>query len=232
MSPSHAVLALSALLALAACSLWPFGRGPSPRVVAVRVEQAPPPAAQQQQQQPAPTGGCSVVLYGDSILHGGYDGTKRLDEPPAAVLKRTRPRFTVEDVTVNGETANFRAAGFAAERRGARFVVIAHGINDAAQSLPLEAPLRAMVNTARGEGRVVILTGLSHQRLAIPGRDRYDAVIRKVARDTGVAFADWGSVEYRAADMADLIHPARPYSERLVKRIADVLDALAPECRV
>jgi len=63
-------------------------------------------------------------------MHGGYGGHFRLDEPPAATLKRLRPRYAVQDYSRNGETATQRVRTFESERRNGRFVVIAHGIND------------------------------------------------------------------------------------------------------
>lgn len=205
---------------------------PAPAAAAPRATPAPAPAAGEASAQatPQPRSDCSVVLYGDSILHGGYAGSLRLSEPPAQTLRRVRPRYAVEDLTANGETATQRLGTFGQEHRDARFLVIAHGINDVAQRLDLDSALRRMVRVAQQEGREVILTGLSRQPVSVPGRAQGDAVIRRVASDMHVAFADWGSVPYQSSEMADVLHPAKPYSDRLVQRIADVLDRLAPEC--
>jgi hypothetical protein len=173
---------------------------------------------------------CSVDLYGDSIMHGGYGGHSRLDEPPAATLKRLRPRYAVQDYSRNGETATQRARTFESERRTGHFVVIAHGINDSIQRLPLEASLRPMIEIVRREGREVILTGLSRQSASIPGRASTDHAIRRLASEMHVPFADWGAVRYRPDEMADVLHPAKQYSDRLVQSIVEVLDQLAPEC--
>ncbi|WP_057607283.1 SGNH/GDSL hydrolase family protein, partial [Variovorax paradoxus] len=233
----RSVIAFLCIGMLAACGLLkpdtprapvpppPTATAPAAPAAPVAAAAAPPAAT-------AAASHCSVVLYGDSILHGGYGGNLRLAEPPAAALKRLRPRYTVDDRSANGETATARAAGFANEKRAARFVVIAHGLNDAALSLPVEAPLRSMIATAVREGRVVIVTGLSRQRIPVPGRDQYDAAIRKVALETGAGFADWGAEEFRAAEMADILHPAGAYSQRLSMRIVQTLDRLAPDCRV
>lgn len=193
------------------------GRGPSSFALVL-----PPPEAVRT--------GCSVVLYGDSILHGGYGGSKRLDEPPAQTLRRIRPRYTVEDRTVNGETASDRSKSFGGEPRSARFVVLGHGINDVARNLELEPALRRMVTIARAEGRMVILTGLSRQPVAVPGRAQGDATVRRISTELQVGFADWGSVPYERHEMADVLHPGKLYSDRLVQRIAESLDQMAPEC--
>ncbi|MGJ7532187.1 SGNH/GDSL hydrolase family protein [Variovorax sp. ZT5P30] len=173
---------------------------------------------------------CSVELYGDSILHGGYLGDKRLDEAPAAAIRRMRPRYHVVDRSVNGETASARSAAFANEARSGRIVVIEHGLNDAMQNLPLESALRSMVSTARAEGRDVVLTGLSQTLAGADVRARGDATVRRVTADLAVPFADWGSVPMRRGEMADILHPSQAYSTRLVERLIKVLDNLAPEC--
>lgn len=198
----------------------------APLADAVRTSAAAAPAAP----RPKPEAVCSVELYGDSILHGGYLGDRRLQEPPADALRRLRPRYRVVDRTVNGETASARSASFASEERVGRIVVIEHGLNDAMQGLPLESALRAMVAKARAEGRHVVLTGLSRTLTGAEVRAQGDAAVRRVARDMAVPFADWGSVPVRAAEMADILHPAQAYSGRLVEHLVKVLDTVAPEC--
>jgi len=173
---------------------------------------------------------CSVDLYGDSIMHGGYKGNLRLAEPPAATLKRLRPRYAVQDFSLNGETATLRAKTFGSEPRTGRFVVIEHGINDTMQRLPLEVSLRSMIETVRREGREPILTGLSRQPVSIPGRTAANQSIRRLASDLRVPFADWDAVRFTPQEMEDVLHPSKPYSDRLVKSIVEVLDRLAPEC--
>lgn len=201
----------------AGCS--PSHVAPSEDLARVRVAAKPEP-------QPV----CSVELYGDSILHGGYLGDKRLREPPAAALRRLRPRYRVVDRSVNGETASARSASFAGEERSGRIVVIEHGLNDAMQGLPLDASLRTMVAHARAEGRHVVLTGLSRTLTGAQVRAQGDAVVRRVARELAVPFADWGSVPVHPTEMADILHPAQAYSSRLVEHLVRVLDSVAPEC--
>lgn len=173
---------------------------------------------------------CSVDLYGDSIMHGGYKGDLRLAEPPAATLRRLRPRYIVQDFSLNGETAALRAKTFGSESRAGRFVVIEHGINDTMQLLPLEASLRSMIETVRREGREPILTGLSRQPVSIPGRTAANQSIRRLASDLRVPFADWDAVRFTPHEMEDVLHPSKSYSDRLVQSLVEVLDRLAPEC--
>ena len=59
--------------------------------VAAAPEPEPAPA-------PAPKPGCTVDLYGDSIMAGAV-------EHPAEVLKAMRPMYSVYDHSVPGETA-------------------------------------------------------------------------------------------------------------------------------
>lgn len=219
--------AMVALVALAAgCSpshVPPTQDRARPAAVAAVASVATPAAARSGD-------ACSVELYGDSILHGGYLGDRRLAETPAGPLKRLRPRYRVVDRTVNGETASARSASFAGEERSGRIVVIEHGLNDAMQGLPLESALRAMIAHSRAEGRHVVLTGLSRTLVGADVRARGDATVRRVARELAVPFADWGSVPVRPAEMADILHPAQAYSTRLVEHLVAVLDTLAPEC--
>jgi hypothetical protein len=58
-----------------------------------------------------------------------------------------------------------------------------------------------------------------------------DAIARGVAESTGTLFADWDAVPFKPAEMADVLHPAPAYSERLAARLAAVLDQAAPECK-
>ena len=180
--------------------------------------------------QPRQTDDCSVVLYGDSILRGGYGGNSRLTEPPEKTLRRLRPKYRIDDRTANGETATQRSKRFRSESRSSHFVVIAHGINDVAGGIDPAPPVRQMVESAQAEGRVVILTGLSRQLIFIPGRVKADQAIGRVAVETRAKFADWGSVPYKSSEMADVLHPAKAYSDRLVERLVATLDSLAPAC--
>ncbi|WP_418130502.1 SGNH/GDSL hydrolase family protein [Variovorax sp. 375MFSha3.1] len=174
---------------------------------------------------------CTVTFEGDSILHGGYAANRRFDEPPAAMLKRLRPAYTVIDNSEPGATATRRAPAFSTAPLTTHFVVLQHGINDAMSGQPYEPALRRMVAHVQAEGRTPVITGLSRQPLTATGRDEADAIARRVAGETGALFADWGAVTFKPAEMADVLHPAPAYSERLVGRIVLMLDKAAPECR-
>ena len=173
---------------------------------------------------------CSVTLEGDSILHGAYGHDQRLSEPPAAVLKRMRPAYTVIDNAVAGTAAIQREPSFAATPITTRFVVLEHGINDGQLGYPYEAPLRSMVAHVQAAGRTPVITGLTRQPQPVRGRDFYDGMARRIADETGALFADWGSVAFSPDELADMLHPGPIYSERLVARLVSLLDKAAPEC--
>lgn len=173
---------------------------------------------------------CSVTLEGDSIMWGGFVPGPRLLEPPAAILKRLRPSYTVVDNSVISSTAAQRAKSFAEIPRTTRFVVLQHGINDALIGSDLATHLYEMAEISNREGRTPIITGLTHQIRKIQKRNYYDLIARQVAIASKSLFADWGTVRYRQEDMADEMHPGQAYANRLVERLVAVLDQAAPEC--
>lgn len=173
---------------------------------------------------------CSVTLEGDSIMWGGFVPGPRLLEPPAAILKRLRPSYTVVDNSVISSTAVQRAKIFAKNPRTTRFVVLQHGINDALVGSDLATHLYEMAEISKREGRIPIITGLTHQIRKIRKRDHYDLIARQVAIASKSLFVDWGAVRYRPEDMADEMHPGQAYADRLVERLVVVLDQAAPEC--
>jgi len=181
----------------------------------------------------AATSNCTVALWGDSILYGGFGASlaNRIKEPPAAALKRIRPAWTIADYSVPGDSAHKRLPTFVMQPMPARVVVLQYGINDAGNGYPYEPALRGMVDYTQAAGRTAIVTGLSQVKGGnAPPRDNYNAIARRVASEESVMFADWGAVRFDPADMADDIHPLQPYSTRLVERLALALDAVAPEC--
>ncbi|MDQ0038033.1 lysophospholipase L1-like esterase [Variovorax boronicumulans] len=173
---------------------------------------------------------CSVTLEGDSIMWGGFVPGPRLLEPPAAILKRLRPTYTVVDNSVISSTAVQRAKEFAKSQRTTRFIVLQHGINDAMIGSDLATYLYEMAEISKGEGRVPIITGLTRQIRKIRKRDHYNLITQQVAIASGSLFADWGNVRYGPEDMADEMHPGQAYANRLVERLVVVLDQAAPEC--
>ncbi|MET3494758.1 SGNH/GDSL hydrolase family protein [Variovorax boronicumulans] len=176
---------------------------------------------------------CTVALWGDSILHGAFGAspTNRIEEPPAVALQRLRPAWSVADFSMPGDSAHKRLPSFVLQPMPTRVVVLQYGINDAGNRYPYEPALRAMVDYVKAAGKTPVVTGLSQVKAGrMPLRDDYDAVARRVAKEEGALFADWGAVRFDPADMADDVHPLQPYSTRLVERLALALDDIAPEC--
>lgn len=221
-------LAASALAALAACG---GGGSDLGATLTIDVKGLQPPATTL---APLPAKNCKIDLYGDSILAGAYSSNGDvlyLAERPAAILKRLRPAYEVFDHTVPGETAVTRAATFNNEHRTGRFVLFEHGVNDAAGGTAYEPALRGMVEYVKAEGRTPIVTGLSTLRVPLQNVDAYNLIAQKVATETVSAFANWRTVAYDPSDMADDYHPGPKYAQRLVDRIIERLDVLAPECK-
>ncbi|MDM0078253.1 SGNH/GDSL hydrolase family protein [Variovorax sp. J2P1-59] len=186
---------------------------------------------------PVPVVGCTVELYGDSIMAG--NGTS---ETPAMTLQRLRPGLqVVADHAVPGTTLLVQMQGFADSPRTARYVVIENGVIDSWQGYSIDLMLASysvMIEQLRSEGRVPVLTGFSHQSVGgtvsadnILRRDAYYGIIKNFAGQMGVAFADWGSVPFNGpSDLLDFVHPNKVYSDRLVEQLASTLDQVAPEC--
>ncbi|MCR6479418.1 SGNH/GDSL hydrolase family protein [Variovorax sp. ZS18.2.2] len=176
---------------------------------------------------------CTVALWGDSILYGGFGAslTNRIKEPPAAAIKRIRPAWTIADFSSPGDSAHKRLPTFVLQPMPARVVVLQYGINDAGNGYQYEPALRGMVDYVQAAGKTSIVTGLSKVKAdRLPLRDGYHATAQRVAQEEGVLFADWGAVRFDAADMVDDVHPRQPYSTRLVERLVLALDQVAPEC--
>lgn len=223
-----AILAIGALVPACGDSRSSIGPGPS----SSSSKSSAPARTTAPDDRPPTVRDCTVTLEGDSILYGSYANNQRFEEPPAAMLRRLRPAYTVIDNSAPGSTAVQRAPAFATAPLTTHFVVLQHGINDGQFGQPYEPALRRMVAHVQAEGRTPVITGLSRQTHPAPGRDAADDVARRVAGETGALFADWGTVSFKPAEMADVLHPAPAYSERLVGRIVSLLDRAAPECRL
>lgn len=197
-------------LALAACGGG--GGGGAPIASTAPVVEAPKPI-------------CTVEFDGDSILWGEDVNFTRLASPPAVTLKRIRPAYTIDDRSQRGQTAQDASKAFNTQARTSRIVVIQYGVNDMNHGFPLEASLTSMVSHAKGEGRIVVMTGLS--KTDNPALEQYRAVAKKVATEQGVTYADWPSVDGKTFDG---IHPDQAFSTALTEKLAAALDVVAPTC--
>lgn len=185
---------------------------------------------------------CSLVLYGDSILHGAYvevdaggPRAQRWVNFPAAEIAARRPAYAIDDRTVSGQSLSKMSAKFKSDKTAARIVVLGNGIAEAWSGESVAATLQELVNSIRQRGGIPIITGYSRQlpnsfmtpdKLA--GRDRGDGEAREVSSSLGVVFADFGAAG--PIEIADDVHPTQAYSLRLTDQLIDALDKAAPEC--
>lgn len=219
---------LCALLALVGCGGGGEGTtsggipGYGVTVAAEPVEGAPPAAVD-----------CSIRFEGDSILYGADGRGQRSSDPPAAILKRIRPAYSIDDQSTPGETATRRMPILVNLPISSRLVVVQFGMNDAGNATAYEPAMRAILERMKALGKQAIVTGISRtspDAAPLEHREAYDAIARRLAGEYGVPFADWGSVELPAALMLDGVHPGIEGTQRLVVKLAAALDAVAPEC--
>jgi hypothetical protein len=176
---------------------------------------------------------CSIRFEGDSILYGADGMGKRSIDPPAAILARLRPKFTIDDQSTPGESAARRMPVLINMSISSRLVVVQFGMNDAGNATAYEPAMRAILERMKALGKQAIVTGISRtspDAAPLQHREAYDAIARKLAGEYGLPFADWGSVDLPAALMLDGVHPGIEGTQRLVVKLVGVLDAVAPEC--
>lgn len=240
----RALVAVLLIATLAGCGGGGDGGGGNAALATAGQSVAKPDAASSKGQDAATQGKpaegaslCTIEIYGDSIMaHNGTAVT------PSMTLQLFRPNLlVVADHSVRGQSLAELAPAFPSLTRSAHYVVIENGVIDAWQGKNINTVIGeyyAIIQRVRDEGRVPVLTGFSRQSLggdlgyfSLQRRDFYDAVVRSIATNTGVPFADWGSVPFFGAwDLIDFMHPNKGYSDRLIFRLALTLDALAPDC--
>jgi len=194
-----------------------------PGIPTTPVTPVTPPAA-------APT--CSVTLFGDSVMHGGYQLTLRLPIPPAANVKIQRPKYDVKDFSYNGATASQSLPSFLAEDITTQVVVIEYGVNDAGNGLLYEIPMRSMLDRAKALNKKIIITGILKSASTLPRYNEYNDVAKALAKEYGAVWAGWDEVAFDASkDAPDGLHPSQEYSNRLVGALATALDVVSPDCK-
>ena len=166
---------------------------------------------------------CTVALWGDSVMYGGYEIFKRLEVPPASNLQLMLPQYRINDYSFNGASAFHSLVSFLGNPLNEEVIVIEYGINDGNMGLPYEQSLRSMIEYSKAKNKTVVITGV----LKNP---ELNQVAEDLAIEYGVLFADWPSVEYQEGDTPDGTHPNQEYSTRLVQRLAEVISLGVPEC--
>lgn len=194
---------------------------------------------------------CTVELNGDSVMYG-----QGLQESPAMGLLRERPHWSIDDRSASGLALAVLLSGyidptsayqrnpegpFTAIAHPASIVVIEQGGIDALVGISVEsfeANLRTAVAHLQAQGRTVVLTGIvkapegpvfTASVLAITAQ--MTAVTYRVARETGATHAGWDTVEFAGlSETLDGIHRTQPASNRLVSRLAAVIDPHLSGC--
>lgn len=179
-----------------------------------------------------PAAVCSVSLYGDSIMHGGYQLVYRLPVPPATNLKLMRPKYDVLDFSYNGGTAIQYSSAFLSQEIKSQVVVIEFGVNDAGNALLYEIPMRQMLDRARALNKKIILTGIIKPAEAFARYNEYNSLAKALAVEYGATWAGWDEEAFTpGVDTPDGLHPSQEYSTRLVQRLAAALDVVSPDCK-
>lgn len=193
-----------------------------------------------------------VEFYGDSLTFGNIAGPAgelaRLAVPPvrraqellgntALAVDYSLPGATVADALA--AVAGMPFGRFAEHVAGtaAQTLVIRYGGADAVRGTPIEdfeRDLAAMVAMAQARHKTVLLVGVIAfhpaevvtQDLA-DRADTFDLAVERVADAHGVGFVDVRAVPFAFPDdLADPVHPAQAWSDRLTAAIVRHLKTL------
>ena len=194
---------------------------------------AEPPAA------PAPR---VIEFYGDSLTFGSIEGPAgsltRLAVPPVRRAQELLGDFALcVDLSLPGATVADALAGVAMMPFGrfaehvrttqASTLVIRYGGADAVRGTPLadfERDLGEMVTLAQSAGKSVLLVGVIATTNSVT--DDFDLAVERTADAHGTGFVDVRAVPFALPDdLADDVHPAQAWSDRITALIAKSLGA-------
>jgi acyl-CoA thioesterase-1 len=177
-----------------------------------------------------------IAFYGDSLTFGNINGPAgtltRLAVPPvrraqdllgdgALCVDLSLPGATVADALAGAAMMPFGRFADHVKTTRASVLVVRYGGADAVRGTPLpdfERDLSAMVNLAQAAGKTVLLVGV----IATPGgaTDAYDLAVERTADALGLGFVDVRSVPFALPDdLADGVHPAQAWSDRITAAI-------------
>jgi hypothetical protein len=175
-----------------------------------------------------------VAFYGDSLTSGHLQGApgRRLDvTPPERLQQLLGDRAQVRGFAEPGATPAAAIAGselqpvlpFAqhlAEIRPAVVVLRYGGVgavwgDDVDQ---VAGEIRELVRLARSTGAQVVIAGLTRQTDWDARLQLFDDMLRRVATECGVPFADTRALPI--GEYADAVHPAQAYADAMVVVIA------------
>ena len=194
---------------------------------------APPPQAAVQQ---------VIEFYGDSLTFGNIAGPAgeltRLAVPPvrraqellgdaALCVDLSLPGATVADALAGVAMMPFGPFAEHVRTTQAGTLVIRYGGADAVRGTPLaafERDLGAMVTLAQTAGKTVWLVGVIATPTGVT--DDYDLIVERTADAHGAGFVDVRSVAVTFPDdLADDVHPAQAWSDRVTVAIVRALGA-------
>ena len=194
---------------------------------------AEPPAA------PAPR---VIEFFGDSLTFGSIEGPSgtltRLAVPPvrraqellgdaALCVDLSLPGATVADALAGVAMMPFGPFAEHVRTTQAGTLVIRYGGADAVRGTPLaafERDLGAMVTLAQTAGKTVWLVGVIATPTGVT--DDYDLIVERTADAHGAGFVDVRSVAVTFPDdLADDVHPAQAWSDRMTGAIVRALGA-------
>ena len=181
-----------------------------------------------------------VEFYGDSLTFGSIAGPAgeltRLAVPPVRRAQELLGDAAVcVDLSLPGATVGDALDGVAMMPFGrfadhvattqASVLVIRYGGADALRAVPLadfERDLAAMVALAQAAGKRVLLVGVI--ATATGETDDFDLAVERTADAHGTGFVDVRAVPYTLPDdLADAVHPAQAWSDRITAAIAQAL---------
>lgn len=177
-----------------------------------------------------------VEFYGDSLTFGSVEGPAgeltRLSVPPvrraqellgdsAMCVDLSLPGATVADALSGVAMMPFGPFAEHVRTSQAGVLVIRYGGADAIRGTPLadfERDLEAMVSLAKKNHKQVLLVGVIATATGVT--DDFDLAVERVADAHGVGFVDVRAVPVVFPnDLADAVHPAQPWSDRITAAI-------------
>lgn len=177
-----------------------------------------------------------IEFYGDSLTFGSIEGPggelTRLAVPPvrraqqllgcgAACVDLSLPGATVRDALDGVAMMPFGPFAGHVAATPATVLVIRYGGADAIRGTPLadfERDLAAMARLAQAAGKRVLLVGVIATTSGIT--DAFDLAVERTADATGAGFVDVRAVPVTLPDdLADAVHPAQAWSDRITAAI-------------
>ena len=184
-----------------------------------------------------------IEWYGDSLTFGSIAGPSgeltRLAVPPvrraqellgdsALCVDLSLPGATVRDALDGVAMMPFGRFADHVSSTSAQTLVVRYGGADAVRGTPLtdfERDLTTLVHLAQAAGKSVLLVGVIATPTGVT--DDYDLVVERIADALGAGFVDVRAVPVTfPGDLADPVHPAQAWSDRLTAAIVRHLKTL------